>query len=201
MGQHHARIILADNPADFVIKTASETEIYRFDVESIGIDQIRDLITEAHRRPRDGYVDKRIILTAFKITSEAQQASLKILEETPKDIFITLVLPNGTQFLDTVLSRVQMESVKNETESDTFSEWQNLSHADRIAEVESRAKAKDLAWMQLIKSDLQKYCVENSNFTATELKELQIVAENLLTRGASNKMLLEHLALTLPLTR
>jgi len=201
MQQHHARIILTDIPADFAVDGNAKTEIYRLDTDSIGIDQIRDIVTEAHRRPKDGYDSKHIVLTGFKITSESQQASLKILEETPKDVYITVVLPVGTQLLDTVLSRVELEKIDDVSQDVTLKAWLQLSYKDRIAEIEAKTKAKDTAWMQSMKSGLEKYSVNQSLAAADGLKELEIITENLLTRGASNKMLLEHLALSLPLTR
>lgn len=201
MSQHHARIILTDNPHEYNLALEDDIDVFRLDTELIGIDQIRTVITEAHRRPTEGCVSKNIILSALKITSEAQQAALKILEDTPTKVYITLLLPTGTHLLDTVLSRVQLESVQSDSSGKELNDWISLTYKERLSEVDAKVKAKDLVWMQQIKNDLQSYVKESSKLGLSELKEIQLVIENLLTRGASNKMLLEHLALSLPLTR
>jgi hypothetical protein len=168
--------------------------------EKIGIDEVRALTMEAHRRPQATFITKTVVIYGLSITSEAQQAALKILEEPPKDSAIIMVLPTGTQILPTILSRVSLEILSSEV-SGELNDWLQLSHADRIAEVDTRVKAKDQVWMSVIKSDLQQYLSRIDPVETTHLKESQLVVNHLLTRGASNKMLLEHLALVLPLRK
>lgn len=201
MAQYYAQVVWSENPTDFQIENSAEIELCRISKESIGIDDIRTVIIEAHRRPQEGFSSKSIVLSGLKITSEAQQAALKILEETPENISLTFVFPPGTQLLDTISSRVQFVEEVQSLRSDSFKVWLNRSHKDRLTELESKLKEKDSVWMQEMKSGLQAYCREASNLDAKQLRELQLVMDNILTRGASNKMLLEHLALTLPLTR
>lgn len=198
MTSYQSRVYLVSDIYQEKIEPEVGVEIYQTTVDSIGIDSIRALIEEAHRRPREGFSKKLIVLAGAKITVEAQQSALKILEEPPSDTEIILILPDGTRLLDTVLSRVQVERKTASVVSQVFHEWLQLSYADRIKEIETRTKAKDMVWMQSFKQELQKYAEKNNH---TSLADLQLVLANFLTRGASNKMLLEHLALSLPLTR
>lgn len=200
MQDHHATIILTQAPEEYRTDVPVTTEVSHRVIDTIGIDTIRELITEAYLKPREGYDKKCLILSATKITSEAQQAALKILEEPPQQVSIIIVLPIGTQLLDTVLSRVEFKQELVHTSTNVFSGWLKLPYADRIAEIEKRIKDKDSLWLQSFKTDLQTYYTSNFNRPGTEVKEVQFVIENLLTRGASNKMLLEHLALSIPLT-
>lgn len=201
MAQHTARVILTDTPNNYDTKTPSDSELYRVQAEIIGINEVRSLIAEAHRRPQTGYTQKHLIIVGLKITSEAQQATLKILEEPPENCTIILILPTGTQLLSTIHSRVVLEVDTGTVDNTIFIDWQKLSLSERLAEVDSRTKNKDTDWMKSIKQGVQSYCLKNNHRVSTVLPELQLVLEHLLTRGASNKMLLEHLAVNLPLTR
>lgn len=198
MLENHSSITLIENPSEYVF-ASTDVELQRFDYEQIGIDEVRSLITEAHRKPSEKSI-KQIVVTANKITSEAQQASLKILEEPPSSVRIKLVLPIGTQFLPTVLSRVRLETESAKNTSSVFEDWQMLSPAERIKVVEEKVKAKDVKWQQSLKNGLQTHLSSTHGYSAVVLSQLDLIVNELLTRGASNKMLLEHLALSLPLT-
>ncbi len=192
-------IVLCADPQEHVFSVADRCELVRTDHDLVGINEIRSLITEAHRRPLEGYSTKSIALTGLKITTEAQQAALKILEEPPDGVSLVFVLPTGTHLLKTVLSRVQLQTVQEQVVTTEFSDWLKLSYSDRISLIEEKIKSKDNGWIQLIKVGLYQYSKNTNSQSLNELKELQLVVDNLLTRGASNKMLLEHLALSLPL--
>lgn len=200
MTGHHAVVVFSGEPEKYKVADTDTAEVSHTVVDTIGIDSIRTLITEAYRRPQEGFSEKTIVISATKITSEAQQSALKILEEPPSNVSIVLVLPTGTQLLDTVLSRVEVLHAPDKSSSNVFVGWLGLSYKDRLAEIETRIKAKDSLWLQSFKTDLQTYYTNHSETVGDEAKETQLVIENLLTRGASNKMLLEHLALSLPLT-
>lgn len=200
MYTHQAEVVFSDEPAEYTSQTDHTVEYVRLDLDMVGIAQVRQLITEAHRRPQEGYKRKEIVITGRTITSEAQQAALKILEEPPQTTSITLVLPAGTQLLATVLSRVNVVIAPAQATSNVFLGWLRLSYPERLAEVEQRSKAKDMLWIQALKNDLLSYCAAHPEAIGNERETLLLVAENLQTRGASDKMLLEHLALSLPLT-
>jgi hypothetical protein len=100
------------------------------------------------------------------------------------------------------LSRVQLQTVTSDSTAKLLTDWLKLSYQERIAEIDTHIKAKDTLWVQAIKNELQSHIRNRTaSVDSLDLKEIQLIIENLLTRGASNKMLLEHLALTMPLTR
>ena len=98
----HSEVVLTDSPSEFKL-TDQKDEIHRFDYEQIGIDEVRSLVLESHRKSAEKGIGKNILITANKISNEAQQASLKILEEQPEGVKITVVLPLATQLLPTRL--------------------------------------------------------------------------------------------------
>jgi hypothetical protein len=201
MYQRHAQVILTDSLDTFPITTTGETEQTILTANPIGIDTIRQLTAEANRRPRFGFTRKHIFVRGVGITVEAQQAALKILEEPPPHVTITWLLPTGTQLLETVLSRVSLESDDVKQRTDQLTRWLALPLTDRLAEVEARTKAQDVTWINSIKTELQIYLTGPHELSAPRLREVNFILNHVLTRGASNKMLLEQLAFSLPLTR
>lgn len=195
----HAVVVFTSKPAAYVCNEVADTESVVLREELIGIGEIRHVTTEANRRPSEGFARKQITVTAQGITVEAQQAALKILEDTPENVSIMLVLPSGTQLLPTIRSRVQIREISAEVADTVFKDWLAEPYAERMREIESHIKAKDIAWQQSIKSGLLQHLQEN-DLPVAELQALELVARNLLTRGAANKMLLEQAALSLPLT-
>ena len=73
----------------------------------IGIEAVRDLIGSAHLRPYEGRTRVFIILSADRMSAEASNALLKVLEEPPPDVVIVLVSDNADAILPTVRSRCQ----------------------------------------------------------------------------------------------
>lgn len=199
MVNNFSEIIFSDNPSEFEY-VVPDGELHTFKYDQIGIDEIRALILESHRKPSKADTGKQIVISANKISSEAQQAALKILEEPPASVKITLVLPIGIQLLSTVLSRVQVQTIQSVDESTSFEDWKRASYADRLSFIDGKIKTKDLEWMQSFKNSLQQHLLKPQGYSSLILKQLEFVVTEFLTRGASNKMLLEHLALSLPLT-
>lgn len=194
-----SEILFSDKPAAFTLPEG-EGEVHVFHYDQIGIDEIRALTVEAHRKPAVADSGKQIVVTAKKISLEAQQAALKILEEPPASVRITIVLPVGTQLLSTVLSRVQTHVVDQTSDTSCFDDWRSTSYADRLGVIEEKLKTKDIEWMQSFKHGLQQHLKQSHGYSSIVLKQLDFVVNEFLTRGASNKMVLEHLALSLPLT-
>lgn len=73
----------------------------------ISIDQIREIENEVSRPPVFGRYRVVIILNAENLTIEAQNASLKLLEEHPDHTVFMLVSANTSQVLPTIVSRAR----------------------------------------------------------------------------------------------
>ncbi len=112
------------------------------------------------------------------------------------------MLPAGTSVLPTIASRVvfQSDTEGAAASSELFDQWQQCTYKDRLAAVDAAIKNKDIAWQRTIKQGLVHYLNKPQTAAGQTLRALQFVAQHLLTRGASNKFLLEELALSLPLT-
>lgn len=70
-----------------------------------GIDTVRDIRRNAQFRPLGGGVRVFIIDEVHKMTTDAQNAFLKILEDTPKDIYFLLCTTNEKSLLPTIRGR------------------------------------------------------------------------------------------------
>lgn len=197
---HHA--ILVRNNAVQTVKVSElkvSTDVQDTYFDSFGIGDARDLVVRAHGRPVTSNELLLVVRTHF-ITHEAQNALLKVLEEPPASTKFIFVVPPDFAFLETLQSRFYSETIDHKIEdkklSVEFTDFVHSGYAERIAAIDKAAKKKDIQWQQIIKSSLI-IAIKNRDIPVASLAELEYVSRTLLTRGASNKMLLEHLALTL----
>lgn len=87
-------------------KPSQDVSIIKAPKKSIQINQIRELKKHIYQKPLK-YKNKFIVIeNAQKLTTEAQNALLKILEEPPTHAIIVLEAPNKESILQTILSRV-----------------------------------------------------------------------------------------------
>jgi DNA polymerase III delta prime subunit len=205
MLEHHAYLIRAENAKPESVQKFVEqlnvSEVSYITLQNFGIDDVRTLIEKAFVRPVSG--DTQLIVVSTKaITVEAQQALLKILEEPPNSTAFLFCLPKTLYVLPTLLSRfLEDKTVVEKIEDRTFkafTEFIALRVAERISEITNRLAKKDLDWVEQIKTGLLNMLVsETKTVSIDKLALLFWVAEHLQTRGASNKLLLEELALSL----
>jgi DNA polymerase-3 subunit delta' len=94
---HHAdvRVIAVDAEAAEGPRTA------------IGIDAVRDLIGSAHLKAYEGRTRVFIFDEADRLTNDAANALLKVLEEPPDDVLLILLSANEDAILPTIYSRCQ----------------------------------------------------------------------------------------------
>jgi len=80
--------------------------------KSIGVDVVRGIIEEVNKKPYEG--DKKIVVIyeGDKMTTEAQNAFLKTIEEPPKGVFIFLLCESLGSVLDTIKSRCQIHKLQ-----------------------------------------------------------------------------------------
>ena len=197
---HHAILIKHSPVQAFNLASFGEfDEVQDSYIERFGIDDARRLVTTANNRPQNTETQTLVVRTDF-ITHEAQNALLKILEEPPVSTKFIFILLEGFQVLPTLASRFFEVRLGSDSSSLTeeFEQFLGLSYAERLSNIETVLKAKNVAWQQAIKQGLLQYIKKEKSDI---LSELEFVARFLLTRGASNKFLLEHLALCLPIRR
>jgi len=175
-------------------------ELQKLSFTSIGIDEVRKIILEANYRPSEG--EYRLLVVATEsVTFEAQQALLKILEEPPVSAKFLFVLPKSLTLVPTLASRF-FDLTANQGEEYLpgvdFPAFLSSDYATRLKEVTDRLAKKDTAWVENMKLGLASYLAHTKVSDLNKLKTLQFILRSLGTRGASNKLLLEELALTLP---
>ncbi len=196
----HATIVFSDGWSAYVPELSKESECVFVDSDMVGIDEVRTITAEAYRRPTQGTL-KYIVVRAPKVTVEAQQALLKTLEEPPLTTSIVLVVPVGTTVLATILSRVVTEYPADTIDDSVFTAWLAAPLAERIERIESAAKDKDEQFFTAMTQGLRSYLhIHRRKLDVRTHASAKHVLELLRTRGASNKMLLEELALSLPVS-
>ncbi len=196
---HHAILVRYSKPELFPVNTLSTETVVDQSFEKLMIDDVRSLSESAHRRPSEGSSGTCFVVRTSFITVEAQHALLKLLEEPPLTSRFVFIIPPSVQLLGTVLSRVHIEVSEADTEiADEFVEFMKMSLKERFETIESKLKEKDIAWQEAIRRGLITYVGTIAQKNATILIDLEFVVANLLTSGASNKMLLDQLALSLP---
>ncbi len=199
---HHATILQVDriddfDPSSYVV--SAERQVVK--VARFGIDNARELVRQTYQRPANADQQLLIVITDF-ITHEAQNALLKALEEPPHSTLFLFVVPNDFVVLPTLASRfyfaAQVHERATQNTNESFKVFLDQTPSERIAMVEAMIKKDDRVWQRSIKRGLIDYLVARQaiDFVAP----LEYGARTLLTRGASNKMLLEHIALILPVS-
>ncbi len=201
-GSHHAWLLRSGSPEECVVlPTSADMVQVCSSSDSLGINEVRTLIEQAYQRPSSGSRQQIVVRTQF-ITHEAQNALLKVLEEPPLSTEFLFVLPHDFVLLPTLLSRLQMHTAAavatDETEGETFTDFLSQTYAERIKIIEERLKRQDIAWQRAMKRGLITQLGRGP--AASRPAAVEYVARTLLTRGASNKMLLEQLALNLPVS-
>lgn len=201
MTTHHAVLFSASEPLLVSLdeyETIAAHNQYR--QGQFGIDDVRALISVAYRRPEGAEVERLLLVATEFITEEAQQALLKLIEEPPISTRFIFVIPEGYTLLPTLESRFERAGTLGEpTVSTAFVTFKKAQLAERLALIEENLKRKDHLWQADLKKGLLTYLTDRpKSLSASVLSDLEYVSRLLLTRGASNKFLLEHLALTLP---
>ena len=110
----------------------------------IGIDQIRDVQREASLLPYEGRYRVFIIETAEKLTAEASNSLLKMLEEPPDSVIIVLVASDAGAMLPTILSRcrrIDLRPVLAQTISEFMIERYDVG-AERSREIAGASSGK-----------------------------------------------------------
>jgi hypothetical protein len=134
---------------------------------------------------------RHVVAVAHTLTIEAQNALLKVLEEPPAGVTIHLVVPGRDRLLPTVLSRLQAGAATNDqTVSAEWQEFQSSSVATRLEHIVAASKRDDRQWQRAILA---------SAVARPELSpSIRLLLDTYRTLpGASRKMLLEEVALSL----
>lgn len=196
----HAQLYIATSvevaPLPEVLRTQS-ADVEHFVSAAFGIADARRLSLRAHRR---AVSEERQFLIAFdSITVEAQNALLKLFEEPPEGVVFHIVVPRREMLLPTLQSRllvVGTQMTQRESEHVFFT----YPYDERLREIAARTKAKDVAWCEAVANAAEHVArtLADAHERRRALSSVMLVRSYLGARGASAKMLLEELALALP---
>lgn len=75
---------------------------------SFGVDDVRKIINEVNKKPYEGDKKVLILYKCDRLTTQAQNALLKTIEEPPKGVYLILMSDSLEAILDTIKSRCQI---------------------------------------------------------------------------------------------
>ncbi|MGI9118504.1 MAG: hypothetical protein ACR2IQ_03065 [Minisyncoccia bacterium] len=206
---HHSYIFINTTPdkavpaltAEFV-KTMPGYTVVPFIIPRITIDDVRNISEYAY-----GSAPQILLVATDDILPEAQQALLKTLEEPGAQTKIVFIMPHVAHLLPTIMSRVQVLKYETQNSENLYkTQMQKFLGSNvptRLLWIEKFIK--DNADHDTTRSMVKRYLdalveivVEKKGIQSTVLEDLNYASNMVLTRGSSIKMLLEHIAITLP---
>lgn len=168
--------------------------------ERFGIDEARELSSRASLKAGDGTL---YLLGISSFTSEAQQALLKLFEEPQRGVVFVLLLPHGS-LMPTLRSRMlpypeEIGLKKEKSDAAAFLKASAKARSADIADLlkdEENLKDRVRSFLNGLEAELSKHM---ANARAREgLEDIAKVRSYVGDRSPSMKMLLEHLAISLP---
>lgn len=207
---HHSYIVVSATPDALVpvltaeFKTSMpEYNVVPFLIPRVTIDDVRMLSEYTY-----GSAPQIVLVSTDDILHEAQQALLKTLEEPGAQTKIVFIMPHVAHLLPTIMSRVEVVHYEGENSENIYkTDMQKFISSDvptRLKWVEKFIK--DHEDHETTRSILKRYIdalteiiLNKKDISSIVLEDLQYASANILTRGSSIKMLLEHIAITLPI--
>lgn len=198
-GTHHAYLLVGSDmwaleklPPSY--RTPS-LDVIHHAYNRMGIGDVRDFIQETLMRPAEGSVRVFVVHTN-SILHEAQNALLKLFEDPNGTSVFYLIIPREDMILPTLRSRFHFLGSEQKTvASEVMKNFLTLPLSERLDEIAKRLKANDTAWGYMLVESGEVYAHESKD--AQVLEVLMFVSSNIHAPGASKKMLLEYLALSL----
>ena len=204
METHHALVYIANSLASSAVPECYKTQsvdIHHVTVDRFGISDARTLAGQA-AQTAVGKNGRIFVVTTNTIPVDAQNALLKLFEEPPKGVQFHIVIPQEGILIPTLRSRVQLMQAATEeiSENEVFQTFLRSSYADRLSYVADITKVKDTQAIQELMHGAEMYAHTLVQSDPTAAKSVLLVSEYIKTPGASKKMLLEEVALSLPVT-
>lgn len=124
------------------IGSVGNPDVLFLDYETLGIDEVRELIVRAGERAllRGG---KWFVVSFFAITREAQNALLKTIEEPGEATHFVFVTPDVSRILSTLRSRMRIVRRESAESSEEAEQFLANSLSARLAFITPIVKDKD----------------------------------------------------------
>lgn len=185
------------------IETKANFDFYFNEFESFGIDSGREIREQASRKSVNSKM--RIFVIAFSsITSEAQNALLKLFEEPAEGVHFFVITPTSEIFLPTLKSRFQIIKLKSIIDDDkalvdAFIKASKSSRIKLLKDIiENKDKEQALEFLNNLESILYKNLSKARPWTYGDLGVFETIQKSrdyLRRRAPSVKMILENVAL------
>ncbi len=212
---------------DYAIGVCKQNKIDILDIDinsfekTLGIDDVRNLQKRLYLKPFKSQTKALIIAILDRVTLEAQNSLLKVLEEPPNHTIIVLVSTSKELFLPTVLSRSVLIELKDEglklseeeikSFADILSNLPKYEAGDRLKIAETYGKTREEANIFLEKIIfvtrqilLKQISLQNNNakdldtaWLLNTLKSLQKIYTTVKNTNVSQRFSLETLLLSL----
>ena len=143
-GNHHAYLVLGNitPPVEFIKKSISiDQKIYEHVFELLGVKELKEFKAEYQGKTTD---HRSVIISAERISNEAQSALLKMIEEPIENITLFFIFPPHVTVLDTVLSRVIKIIAPNDYKNLLFpiKDFLQMDYKKRIDAIEIISKER-----------------------------------------------------------
>ncbi|AWK50400.1 DNA polymerase III subunit delta' [Clostridium beijerinckii] len=137
--------IIAKYMSNNIIKVKDNSESvdivkYYPSSSSFGVDDVRNVINEVSKKPYEGDKKVLILYKCDKLTTQAQNALLKTIEEPPKGVYLILLSDSLETILDTIKSRCQIYKLTPLTKEEILI-YIKEKHNDLTSENEKAALA------------------------------------------------------------
>jgi DNA polymerase III delta prime subunit len=200
-----------------IIKKGSP-DLHRIFEETLKIDSARHIKESQIEKSSQSGGKKIFIIGANFFTREAANSLLKVFEEPAEGVHFFLITPNPHLLPATLLSRVHLIAAENKKEINPAilaeaNKFLSAGHAARIKQIEefikkfedleadeNNMKSRAQAWINAMETLLHRSEQDIRN-KLYEFGELSKARDYITDRGSSAKMLLEHLALVLPIIK
>lgn len=199
---HHAFVYEADSLAAAAVPETVRTpglDVEHLERESFSIADARELKTAAWMKPVAG-LTRRFVIVTKSLTHEAQNALLKLFEEPAPGVEFHLIVPQVAVLLPTLRSRVmlvQRAAFRLEQTNSDLEEFITLTIGQRLEHIAKITKEKDVEAQEKLLRGIEHYAHAGLPATHSLLREVVLARTYLEGSGASRKMLLESLALSL----
>ena len=212
---HHAYVIEGEKGAvvqqlveffekDLGIPLANNPDYWFREFATFGIDEARDVRERQSRVSASGQARNLFVISAERVTVEAQNALLKTLEEPTAGPHIFIIVPSSAEMLSTVRSRavfLRSRGLSSKKESDAFllspyHEREKFLKSFPEDRERGRAGALLAGLYERIKEKFKES--GNAQVYHDTLRAIEKCREHLGGRAPSVKMLLEYLAVVLP---
>jgi DNA polymerase III delta prime subunit len=185
--------------SDLDFTTKSNPDYWKESFSTLGIDESRRIIETHLGRPLSH--DKRIfVIFTESITREAQNSLLKLLEEPTPSTHFFIIVPNVDILLPTVLSRMMVLGISKSkvAENEEAARFLNATPKERLKIVSALVENKQINQIRTFLDGLEleaKGHFRDPRDAHRFLRTIIDVRKYVFDRGASTKILLEHLVL------